>query len=432
MDYYKILEVNKNASKEEIKKSYKRLALKYHPDLHSHSSKSVQDDATRRFKLLSEAYQFLSDDRKRADYNIRSSSSSSTYNNNARGYGNSNYYKSSYTPKAHSDGAFSKFHTAFRFFSTRAFLLNLVFAGALLGGAVVIDRSNEALWKMHNSGKSFEDAMESIEKSKAGKHERNSNAEQDELPEYMKLFLKQKKRSGTWVDSEAEAAYKKMEELHAAQIEQYGNDNLTTVEVYTQVFGNRSGHVRGMETGPPPLKRINDFGQHTSNNCVTEANIDARKESEMKERYTEFSKKREEMNQRFEEFSKKRENEIRKQVQAELEDKFANKLIAEMELLMSRKLALFQESQTSTSKNQSSSPLQETPHAIFDKRGKDKFYYKCLCGLEFKDAKTYMVHRCKPEHYKRMQNLKKTLEKPSTISNQATKRRINRRIKKEK
>ncbi|XP_065853626.1 chaperone protein dnaJ 72-like [Euphorbia lathyris] len=170
MDYYKVLEVNKKASKEEIKQAYKRLALKYHPDLHSHSSKSVQDNATLRFKLLSEAYQFLSDDRKRADYNIRSSSSSSsTYNN-----GYSYYYNSSSTTrtaKADADGFFSKFHVALRFLTTRAFLLNFAFAGALIGGAVVIDRSREALWKKHNSGKSFEEAMESIEKAKTGRHE---------------------------------------------------------------------------------------------------------------------------------------------------------------------------------------------------------------------------------------------------------------------
>uniref|UniRef100_A0A2C9VE61 Uncharacterized protein n=1 Tax=Manihot esculenta TaxID=3983 RepID=A0A2C9VE61_MANES len=38
---------------------------------------------------------------------------------------------------------------------------------ALIGGIVIIDKSREALWKIHNSGKSFEEAMDSIEKAKA-------------------------------------------------------------------------------------------------------------------------------------------------------------------------------------------------------------------------------------------------------------------------
>ncbi|CAL9196220.1 unnamed protein product [Musa hybrid cultivar] len=39
----------------------------------------------------------------------------------------------------------------------------------LLGAAVVVERSSETVWKMNNSGKSFEEAMESIEQNKANK-----------------------------------------------------------------------------------------------------------------------------------------------------------------------------------------------------------------------------------------------------------------------
>ncbi len=59
-DYYKILGVEKNASKEEIKKAFHKLAHKYHPD------KPGGDDA--KFKELNEAYQVLSDDKKRTQY----------------------------------------------------------------------------------------------------------------------------------------------------------------------------------------------------------------------------------------------------------------------------------------------------------------------------------------------------------------------------
>lgn len=59
-DYYKTLGVEKNASKEEIKKAFHKLALKYHPD------KNNGDD--KKFKEVNEAYQVLSDDTKRSSY----------------------------------------------------------------------------------------------------------------------------------------------------------------------------------------------------------------------------------------------------------------------------------------------------------------------------------------------------------------------------
>lgn len=62
-DYYKILGVNRNASADEIRKAYRKLALKYHPD------KNPGDKAAEeRFKDINEAYQVLSDDQKRARY----------------------------------------------------------------------------------------------------------------------------------------------------------------------------------------------------------------------------------------------------------------------------------------------------------------------------------------------------------------------------
>ncbi|NQU98551.1 molecular chaperone DnaJ [Candidatus Woesearchaeota archaeon] len=61
-DYYKILGVDKNASKEEIKKAYKKLAKKHHPDLNK------DEGATEKFKEISEAAAVLSDDQKKQQY----------------------------------------------------------------------------------------------------------------------------------------------------------------------------------------------------------------------------------------------------------------------------------------------------------------------------------------------------------------------------
>jgi curved DNA-binding protein len=62
-DYYKILGVDKKASTEEIKKAYRKLAKKYHPDLHPNDVKAQE-----KFKEINEAYEVLSDENKRKQY----------------------------------------------------------------------------------------------------------------------------------------------------------------------------------------------------------------------------------------------------------------------------------------------------------------------------------------------------------------------------
>ena len=62
MDYYTILDLNENCTKEEIKKKYRELCLIYHPD------KNNGDD--KQFKKINEAYEILYDDEKRKKYNV--------------------------------------------------------------------------------------------------------------------------------------------------------------------------------------------------------------------------------------------------------------------------------------------------------------------------------------------------------------------------
>lgn len=66
-NYYEILEVSKNASKEIIEKAYKVLAKRYHPDLQEESQKK---NAEEKMKLINEAYEVLSDDEKRKSYDL--------------------------------------------------------------------------------------------------------------------------------------------------------------------------------------------------------------------------------------------------------------------------------------------------------------------------------------------------------------------------
>jgi len=61
-DYYQIMGLSKNATKEEVKRAYKKLARKYHPDV------SKETNAEEKFKELGEAYEVLKDPEKRAAY----------------------------------------------------------------------------------------------------------------------------------------------------------------------------------------------------------------------------------------------------------------------------------------------------------------------------------------------------------------------------
>ncbi len=62
-DYYDILEVPRNATQDEIKQSYRKLALKYHPDRNQKNP-----EAEEKFKEASEAYSVLGNDEKRRIY----------------------------------------------------------------------------------------------------------------------------------------------------------------------------------------------------------------------------------------------------------------------------------------------------------------------------------------------------------------------------
>jgi molecular chaperone DnaJ len=63
-DYYGLLEIEKTASPEEIKKAYREMALRYHPDLNS------GDEAEEQFKKINQAYSVLADPEQRQLYDL--------------------------------------------------------------------------------------------------------------------------------------------------------------------------------------------------------------------------------------------------------------------------------------------------------------------------------------------------------------------------
>ena len=94
-DYYKILGVSKNATEEEIKKAYRKLAMKYHPDL------NPSKNAENKMKEINEAYEQVMKNKNQSTNSNKSTSNSNTYTSNNSYYQEDNdeedytYYRDS-------------------------------------------------------------------------------------------------------------------------------------------------------------------------------------------------------------------------------------------------------------------------------------------------------------------------------------------------
>lgn len=69
-DYYKILSLDKNCSEDDIRKAYKKLAIRWHPDKQGNKSDDEKKIAEEKFKKINEAYEILSDSDKRKQYDL--------------------------------------------------------------------------------------------------------------------------------------------------------------------------------------------------------------------------------------------------------------------------------------------------------------------------------------------------------------------------
>jgi len=67
-NYYEILGVDKGSGEADVKKAYKKAAVKWHPDKHSNSTEEQRIEAEAKFKDIGEAYAVLSDQKKRQMY----------------------------------------------------------------------------------------------------------------------------------------------------------------------------------------------------------------------------------------------------------------------------------------------------------------------------------------------------------------------------
>ena len=81
MDYYKILEVPENADISEIKKKYRKMAMKYHPDRNTGDEKAVK-----KFREITEAYEVLSNEKKRKEYDCKRKNRNNQPKNNKENF----------------------------------------------------------------------------------------------------------------------------------------------------------------------------------------------------------------------------------------------------------------------------------------------------------------------------------------------------------
>ncbi|ETW51736.1 hypothetical protein C923_00173 [Plasmodium falciparum UGT5.1] len=154
-DYYSILGVSRDCTNEDIKKAYKKLAMKWHPDKHLNAASKKEADNM--FKSISEAYEVLSDEEKRDIYDKYGEEGLDKYGSNN---GHSKGFK-----RTDPNDVFSKFFkTETKFYSNSPSSPNgnVLFEGSLFGGSSPFSGINPRSGSGYTTSKSFS-SMDKVE-----------------------------------------------------------------------------------------------------------------------------------------------------------------------------------------------------------------------------------------------------------------------------
>ncbi|KAI5055074.1 hypothetical protein GOP47_0030219 [Adiantum capillus-veneris] len=180
MDPYKVLGVGREATEEDVKKAYRKIALQFHPDRHAQASKQQQEAASRLFREASEAYQLLSDPHKRAiydrnggrrptsasygDWHSASSSSSSRPFNNQ-------WHRHYYDASTHRHRPSWSFRLSL---SPLDAAFHVLFAGTIIIGLLYGGSIGNSIWDLKNAGKSFDDILRAKQQKDTEREEDDS------------------------------------------------------------------------------------------------------------------------------------------------------------------------------------------------------------------------------------------------------------------
>ncbi|XP_024521043.1 chaperone protein dnaJ 72-like isoform X2 [Selaginella moellendorffii] len=216
VDLYRVLGVSRDASSDDIKAAFRRLALKFHPDRHANASKSEQRNASDSFRQVKEAYEILGNDKKREVYNRSGPRYSTPGSNPSSTYSAAQAARSAYARTAqqhrdwrseqrytsYTDGSSSRssdwsyrgnyagskrdydYSVRWTFHHAPSEGPRMVLRATLFGMAVVTimlaDSMMSNAWRHNNTGKSYEEMVERLQQEKKAAKTRAAAADKDE------------------------------------------------------------------------------------------------------------------------------------------------------------------------------------------------------------------------------------------------------------
>lgn len=171
-DPYSILGVERHASKEEIKRAFRKKALEYHPDIHQSSPESVQRRAAEQYERVARAYEVLSN----PHHSNQPQGGASGGNWRPKGgYQHTSYYRNR-KRQAHVPPGF--FYT---FKKSGSLAITVALGCMCIGGLYAFDPWIQDLWVQRNKGKLFEDMVDEL-------HERRQKKKLQQMAMTRRMF----------------------------------------------------------------------------------------------------------------------------------------------------------------------------------------------------------------------------------------------------